>query len=194
MENEDNNHEEQKKDNKSWGEEIGGAIGKGIGAEIGKEVEKNVKGENDEPKKKDKKKSPCKRRVAYIFGVFFSLLFLWIIGNFDNWEWKFITKDWGQIVDIVRYSIYLSIVMYAVFIVYDKKLFYYLGRLVMDAVSIYVSIRMYQVFPFDFKYLFDGWEWLNSVFPWVLIIAIVGISIGIIVRTGKLLIGKNIYD
>lgn len=193
MENQDTN---QQKENKSVGEEIGGVIGKEIGAEIGKEVEKRVTGEGEKEKSKKgkKKKSPAARRVTYILGLFFALLFLWIINNIDNWGWEFITDDWEQVVGVVKFSIYLSIVIYGLFLFYDKKLFYLAGKVAMDAVSIYVSVRLYQVFPFKFDNLFDGWEWLGIIFPWVLIIAIIGTAISIVVRTGKFLAGKNIYE
>ena len=191
-----------KKENKSVGEAIGGAIGKEIGAEIGKEVEKHVKGHDEghdeekeaKAKKKKKKKSPAMRRASYIFGIFFAILFLWIINNYENLGWKFITQDFDQVVDIVRFSIYLSIIVYGLFIFYDKKLFYFLGKLAVDGISIYISVRLFQVFPFDFNHLFGGWGWLNDVFPYLLILGVIVAGISIIVRTGKYMVGKNIYD
>ena len=198
MENQDTTREEPKQEKGNWKAQLKNEFKKGFRKEFDKEVEKeaeeHIEGNEEKPKKKKKKKSPAARRVMYIFGLFFALLFLWIINNIDNWGWEFITEDWDQIVRIVKFSIYLSIVIYIAFILHDKKLFYYVGKLAMDIVSIWVSIRMYQVFPFEFEHLFGGWGWLNEVFPWVLIIAVIGIIIGIVVRTGKFLAGKNIYD
>lgn len=201
-------NDETKKEQGNWKERIKNEFKrefkKGFEKEVEKEIEEHVEDEEEELNKSaqggsasggkhKKRKSPAARRVNYIFGLFFALLFLWIINNINNWGWKFITEDWGQIIGVVKFSIYLSIVVYSAFILHDKKLFFYTGKLAMDVVSIYVSIRMYQIFPFDFEHLFGGWGWLNSVFPWILIIAVIGIIIGIIVRTGKLVVGKNIY-
>ncbi len=177
----------------SVGEKIGGEIGKEVGSAIGKEVENHFHEKKAERKKK-KEKGPMARRVGYAIGIVFAFLGLWVINNFQEWGWRFITDEWSQVDQIVHYSIYLSLMVYGAFILYDQKRFYYAGRLAMDGFGIYVGVRMYQVFPFDFQYLFGGWDWLNAVFPWVIIIGIIGGVIAIVVRTAKLLAGKNIYD
>lgn len=176
----------------SIGEQIGGAVGKEVGKAVGKEIENNLTGKASDQKKKGK--SPTRRRVGYAFGIVCALLFLWLIGNFDNWGWKFITDEWSQVDRVVRISIIIDLIAYGVFLVYDGRLVYYLGKLVSNAFSIYVSIQMFQVFPFDFDFLFGGWGWLNSVFPILIILGIGGLGIALIVRTAKLAAGKNIYD
>lgn len=98
----------------------------------------------------------------------------------------------AQVADIVKFSIYLNIALYIFFILDDKKYPYYFGKLAMNGVGFYVGVRMFQVFPFDFNYLF-GWGWLNSVFPWLIIIGLVGVFIDTLVRTARLVSGKEIY-
>lgn len=183
---------EEKKE--TIGEKIGSEIGKEVGGSIEREIKNHFQKESDKEHKKKKEKTPGMRRVGYVFAILFTVLFLWIVNNVDNWGWQFITDEWNEVVDILLLSIYLSIIVYVLFIITDTKFFYYIGKLVTDGFSIYVGIRMYQVFPFDFNYLFGGWGWLNNVFPWIIIIGIVVAGIMIVVRTVRLFLGKEIYD
>ncbi len=180
------------KEKSSVGEEIGGAIGHEIGREVGKEIERNLTGQSAQ--KKSKKRSPFARRVGYLFGIFFGVFFLWVIGNFDTWGWRFITDEWSQVEQIVRLSIIVELIVHSVFLLVDSRIIYYFGKLVTHVVSFIVGVRMLQVSPFDFNNLFGGWGWLNSVFPWLIVLGLVGIAIAVIVRTVKLGLGKEIYD
>lgn len=177
----------------SIGEEIGGTIGREVGKAVGKEVENHLTGQSSDRKKK-KGKSPTARRVGYAFGIAFGFLFLWIIGNIDDWGWKFITAEWSQVEGIVRTSIIIDLIAYGIFLISDGKVLYYLGKLISNAFSFYVGIRMFQVFPFDFNELFSGWGWLNTVLPILIILGLVGLGIALVVRTVKLALGKEIYD
>lgn len=177
---------------KSVGAEIGAAIGKEIGAGIGQEIERAVTG--NKANKEKKGKSPFARRVGYAFGLLFSLLFLWIVTNVDTWSLNWITEEWSQIESILRLSVTIDLIVYAVFLIGDARLIYYLGKLLTNIFGIYVSIRMFQVFPFDFNELAGGWGWLNSVFPVLIILGIIALIVSLIIRTVRLAAGKEIYD
>lgn len=177
----------------SIGEQIGGAIGQEVGKAVGKEVENHFTGQSADKKKK-KGKSPAARRVGYAIGIAFGFLFLWIVGNVDDWGWKFITDEWSQMEGLIRTSIIIDLVTYGVFLIADGKVLYYLGKLVSNAFSFFVGIRMFQVFPFDFNELFGGWGWLNTVAPILIILGLVALGIALVVRTVKLAAGKEIYD
>lgn len=169
-------------------------VEKKVKEKFGKAWEERVEKRIEEKVKKVfKEKGPAARRVTYAFSIFFNLLFLWVANNVLNWQVQWVTQEWSELLTIINVSIGLNVLAYWMFWTYDKKGFYYAMRLVLDAMAIYVSVRMYQVFPFAFEYLWD-WDWLNRVGPWLIILGIVGIGIGIIVRTAKLVAGKNIYD
>jgi hypothetical protein len=157
--------------------------------EFGNNIENHLTGNHAEKKKKGK--SPVARRVGYAFGIFFSLLCLWVISNIDNWGWRFITDEWSQVAGIVRTSIIVDVICYGLFMIIDFKVVFYIGKLVMDVFSFLVGVRMFQVFPFDFS---GGWGWLNGVLPVVIILGLVAVGIAFVVRTAKLAAGKEIYD
>jgi hypothetical protein len=69
---------------------------------------------------------------------------------------------------------------------FDPPWFKSLTRIGLNLISLIVTIRMLQVFPFDFSgYRFD-WEIVTRV---VLILAIIGTAIAVVVETVKLATG-----
>lgn len=69
-------------------------------------------------------------------------------------------------------------------IAYDAAWFKSVGNIVQSLFSIAVTIRLLQVFPFDFSAYDFNWE---VVTRGVLIVALVGVSIGIVAEAAKLL-------
>ncbi len=168
---------------------------KEIEQEIEKAFEDHVEKKVEEKVKKAfKKKSPAARRVGYVFALAFSILFLWIVNNIENWTVQWVTQSWDNVLPWLQVSAVVNIAVYVAFFFHDSRGFFYVGRLALDGLGIAVSVRLFQVYPFDFQYLFGGWSWLNPVGRVLLVIGIVGIGIAIILRTVRLCTGKNIYD
>ncbi len=166
--------------------------------EIEKEIEKAIEGQvekkvEEKVKKAFKPKGPAARRVGYVFSIAFNILFLWIANNLLNWQVQWVTREWDQVLTWVNISAALNIVVYAGFLCYDKRTFYYVARIPLDVIAIIVSIQMYRVFPFAFEHLW-GWSWLNAVMPWLILLGIAGIAVAFSIRTAKFCKGKNIYD
>ncbi len=155
-----------------------------------KEIEKKVE---EKVEKAFKPKGPTARRVGYVFSIAFNLLFLWIANNLLNWQVQWITREWEDVLTLVTISVIANVVVYGLFLFYDKRTFYYVARIPLDIIAIIVSVQMIRVFPFAFEHLW-GWNWLNSVAPWILALGIVGIAIAFSLRTAKFCKGKNIYD
>lgn len=137
-------------------------------------------------------KSRSGRIVGYIINIAVSAIMLYIASNLVRWQAQFITSDWPEVYGVVRFSLRLSIVAYASFILYERRSYYYLMRTALDAVSLYVAYRLVIVFPFNFEGFFH-WGWLNGVFPILLWMGVIGMAISILVRTGKLMANKNIH-
>jgi len=146
-----------------------------------------------EPKKPNKSdhKSRAAKLTMHTVSIVINIILLLVVNSLQNWNIKFITSDWPQVLGILNFSLILSIVMYAAFLFYDEYRFYFLGRLAMDAVGIAVIYRLLAVFPVNFAAV--NIEWLDIVIKIGLIIGIIGTVIGMIVRTIKLMLRKNIY-
>lgn len=132
------------------------------------------------------------KRTGYVFSIFFSLLFLYIANNLLDWGVQFVTREWSDVLTVINISGIVNVVGYAAFLCYDKRMFYFFGRTILDGIALIVTVRLYTVFPFEFSKLW-GMDWMNEVFPWLLLLGIVGIIIGIIVRSVRLVTNKNIH-
>lgn len=149
--------------------------------------------ENNPTQTKPKKpKRPHNKKIDYIVSIVVNAVILYIVNNLLNWEVQFITWKWPEVLWILNTSIIVSIVLYASFLIYAGRLYYFLGRTAMDIIGIVVAYRMFTVFPFDFNGLFEM-GWLNTWAPYLLWVGIVGVSISIVVRTVRLIANKNIY-
>src|SRR3989344_5919933 len=104
---------------------------------IEKKVEAKVK-------KVMKPKGPGARRVGYVFSIAFNILFLWIANNLLNWQVQWVTREWADVLTLVNISAGLNILVYAGFLCYDQRTFYYVARIPLDIFAIVVSIRMIQ--------------------------------------------------
>ncbi|MFA6099103.1 MAG: hypothetical protein WCV50_06235 [Patescibacteria group bacterium] len=136
---------------------------------------------------------PRHKKSEYVFAVICNAIGLFIINSLLKWEAQFITADWTKVLPYLNFSIILSLVVYFIFIFFDRRGFYFLGRTAMDVVGIFILIKLYLIFPFDFNKFFQL-GWLNSVMPWLLLLGVIGIIIGIMVRISRLVSGKNIYN
>lgn len=132
------------------------------------------------------------KRTGYAFSIFFNLLFLYIANNLLDWGVQFVTREWSDVLTVINISGIVNVVGYAAFLCYDKRMFYFFGRTILDGIALIVTVRLYTVFPFEFSKLW-GMDWMNEVFPWLLIVGIAGIIIGVIVRTVQLVQNKNIH-
>lgn len=169
-------------------------IEKKVEEKFGKAWEDRVEKQVEERVKKAfKPKGPAARRVGYVFSIAFNILFLWIANNLLNWQVQWITREWADVLTLVNISAIANVVVYSMFLFYDKRTFYYVARIVLDIIAIVVSVQMIRVFPFAFEHLW-GWSWLNSVGPWLMVLGIVGVVVAFSIRTSKFCRGKNIYD
>lgn len=137
-------------------------------------------------------KSRPGRISGYIINIAINAAMLYVASNLLRWEAQFILPSWSDVLGVIKFSFWLNIAAYATFIFYDGRGYYYLARTAMDAVSLYVTYRLIVVFPFDFDGFYHQ-KWLNDVFPYLLWLCLFGLAIAMIVRTVRLVAGKNIY-
>ncbi len=125
------------------------------------------------------------RSFGYGVAVAANVLLLVIVNNLEEWDVvSWLTDDFSKVVGIISFSLWATIVANAVFIAYDPKWFKAALQAVLNAISVVVMIRIYQVFPFDFdRYDFD-WGMLVRI---ILIIGIVGTTVATVVEVGKVI-------
>lgn len=129
-------------------------------------------------------RSPATRRLGYGVAIVVNIVMLVIVNNILEWGWlSWLTDEWSDLAPIVSFSIIATIIVNAAYLVYDSAWFKSLTQVGLLVISWFVTIRIYRVFPFDFSAYSFNWEALTRA---VLIIAMVGIGIGLIVELVKL--------
>jgi hypothetical protein len=127
------------------------------------------------------------RWLGYFIAILVNVIVLVVVNRFPGWQvLPFLTPDLARVLWLFNLSVLVTIVVNALFIIYDPEWFMSLCRMVMNTISLIFAIRLWLIFPFDFsKYSGFDWTLLASM---VIIIAIVGISIAILVEFIKFVI------
>lgn len=123
------------------------------------------------------------RRLGYLVGIAVSAGILFVVNNLLRWDIvPFLTADFEQLVPIVNASLVISIVVNAIWILYDAAWIRATGQIILNLTSIAVLALTLRVYPFDFsQYSFD-WESLTKAIITFLIIALVIATIVEIVK------------
>jgi hypothetical protein len=124
------------------------------------------------------------RRSGYAIAIVINVAFLFVANNLLDWDLiPFLTSDFTRVLWIINVSLLATIVVNLAYLWYDPAWFKSVCQICLGGISMLVSIRMLQVFPFDFtRYQFD-WE---PVARFVMILGVVAVAIGIVVEVVKL--------
>ena len=125
------------------------------------------------------------KRFGYFVAAVANGVMLWIAHNLLDWDlFPWLTQEFDDLLPILTTSFVVSIVVNLLYVGYDAKWFKSLTQIPVNAIGLFVSIRVWQVFPFDFSAYDFPWRTLARA---VIIVAIVGTAIGLIVETAKFL-------
>ncbi len=129
------------------------------------------------------------RRVGYVIAIIVNLVFYWLINVWPGWEaLPFLTADTAEVVPLVNGAIAVTVVANLVYIVVDGTRVKAFGELVINAVSIAVTVTILEVYPFDFSAYAFPWDWLVR---FILIVALVGAAISLLVNLFRLVRGPR---
>lgn len=127
------------------------------------------------------------RRFGFGIAVVINVVLLYLVQNLTSWDvLPFLTSEFDSLVPWISFSLIVGIVANFLYMMNDDYRLRSVGDIVTNLVSLAVTWRVLQVFPFDFSaYEFD-WELVTRI---ILIIAIVGTFAGAIAATTKLATG-----
>ena len=133
--------------------------------------------------------SPATRRFGYVVAILVNVALLIAANNLLAWDiFPFLTDDFDRVLPIITVSLAAGIAVNLIYLAYDAGWFKALTQIGLLVISLAATIRLYQVFPFDFSAYEFGWETLAK---WVLILAMVGVGIGMITELVKLAKGTS---
>ena len=123
-------------------------------------------------------------RVGYVIAIVINAALLVVVNNLLAWGWiSWLTDDFEEVLPLLNLSLTATILVNLVYLAFDAEWFKSLCELGLLSISLAVTIRLYQVFPFDFSAYDVDWAVLARI---VLIIAMVGVGIAMIVQVVKL--------
>jgi len=124
-------------------------------------------------------RSIANRRGGYVGAILVNAILLYLINVWPGWAvLPFLTADMGVVLPWINASIVVSMGVNVVYLVADPRWLRALGSIVTGVVGLAATVRMWQVFPFNFTGGAVDWA------PWLriaLILGMVGGVIGIVV-------------
>ena len=126
---------------------------------------------------------PRRRMTDYIFAVIFNIAFLVVVNKVPDWNIRFITDSFPDILWAVNTSLAVSIAGNLILIFFHPRFLHHLLNAVFSAFGILALSVILSVFPFDFSELVG--EWLNILIRIALIVGIVGSAISVVVNIVK---------
>lgn len=123
-------------------------------------------------------------QIGYGIAIGISLVLIYIVQNLEEWNWPpFITDRFGEVVSWISFSLVAGIVANLAYMRYGSRTVRWAGEAITSGIAILVTWRVLTVFPFDFSSYEFEWDLVAKA---VLVIAIVGASIGLVTDVVKL--------
>lgn len=123
------------------------------------------------------------RRFGYAVAIAINAVLYFVVSHIVEWGWPgFITSDFDRVDEIVLLSLGAAIVANLVYVWNDTMPLKAFMEATLNSISLVATIRLWQVFPFDFSENSFDWTTVTRV---VLGIAIVGTAIAIITNLVK---------
>jgi hypothetical protein len=126
------------------------------------------------------------RRTGYLIATAINALMVYAAYAWPGWrEVPFLTEDTPRVLWLVTLSLLLTAAFNVLYVAHDPPRLVAFGNLICAAIALAATLRIWQVFPFDFATSFD-WA---LVIRTVLLVAIAGTAISMIVQLRKLVTG-----
>jgi hypothetical protein len=125
------------------------------------------------------------RNVGYGIAILINLVLLYVVQHLMEWGIApFLTEEFNDLVPLITASLSVSVAVYVIYLFDDRPTIKSVGQIVTNLVSLFVTVQVFAVFPFDFTgYDFD-WSTLVRV---ILILGMVGTVFGTLAEVRKLI-------
>lgn len=127
----------------------------------------------------------AERRVGYGAAIIVNAILLFVARNLLDWDvLPFLTDEYNRVLPAITLTLVVTIAVNVLRLGYSPRWFVIVTDAVATIFGLYASVRMFQVFPFDFSSYDLRWDLLVRA---LLIIAIGGSLIALLVAPLKLL-------
>lgn len=126
------------------------------------------------------------RRVGYVVTIIVNFILLFVFNNLLNWRVPFLTESFVTPLLFFNASFAAGIIGNALFLIYDARWIRHIVQIILNVISFAAIYVLFNVFPFNFPS--ELWDLVAQI---VLILTLVGISIGTIVEVVRLFMNKD---
>jgi hypothetical protein len=124
------------------------------------------------------------KRFGYIVAIGFNAVALYIAHNLLDWGWpRFLTEQFDEVLPLITVSFVYGMVTNALLVLYDRQWFKSLVNVGGAAIAFVVTLRLLQVYPFDFSDYSVNWSWLVTTF---LVLGLIGTAIAVIAEAVRM--------
>lgn len=125
------------------------------------------------------------RRVGYAAAIVVNALILYVVHNLLAWDLlPFLTADLELVLPLITVSLVAGMVANGIWIAFDPPWFRSATQIGLSVISLVVTIRMLDVFPFTFAD--GGFPWETTVRV-LLVLVVAAIVIGTLAEGAKLI-------
>jgi hypothetical protein len=126
-------------------------------------------------------RSRASRRAGYLVSIAINGVLLYLLNVHPGWQsMSFLTPSTAQVIGLVDLTLWAGIVANGVYVIADPVPLRVVGDLVTLTIGLVTTVRVWDVFPFAFH---GSVAFVAVIVRVVLVIGIVGASIGIIYST-----------
>lgn len=120
------------------------------------------------------------RRFGYAVAAGINAVLYFIVSNIVEWQWPgFITSDFDRVDEIILVSVVAGVVANVTYIWNDTMPLKAFMEASLNTISLVATIRLWQVFPFDFSENSFDWSWVAR---FVLVVAMFGTGVSLVVN------------
>lgn len=124
------------------------------------------------------------RRFGYFVAAVVNGALLYVANNLLEWDvFTFLTQDFNLVLPAINVSLWVTLIVNVVRIFYAPRWFVSITEILSLIFSLYATVRLWQVFPFNFDEYWFRWEHIVRA---VLILAMAGTAIALLVQVFKL--------
>jgi hypothetical protein len=136
------------------------------------------------PEKRSGPKSRMTRRVGYVVAALVNGAMLWVANHLLGWGWPpFLAATFEDLLPWVNVSFAATVAVNVLWTWRDPDWLKHLAQLVLNAISLVVIVRSWQIFPLDLTGYWSGWEALVRV---ALAVALFGVIVDTVTRLAGL--------
>jgi hypothetical protein len=115
------------------------------------------------------------KRFGYVVAIGCNGVALYIARHLLEWGWpRFLTEQFDDVLPLITVSFVYGMVTNAFLVLYDRQWFKSSVNVGGSVIAFVVTLRLLQVYPFDFAGYATNWSWLVTI---LLILGMVGTAI-----------------